>query len=123
MAERAGVFKGAIRYETGKDESRGAWCTAHATLAKNGENIEGPPISIAMAKAEGWWHERLDKNNRKFCKWLTMPGVMLRYRAAMFLIRLHVPWVLMGLHQSVEELQEDLGRREFCIRSNPDATG
>ena len=39
-------------------------------LDKNDHRVEGPTISIQMAKAEGWY----DKNGSK---WKTMPDVML----------------------------------------------
>lgn len=68
------------------------------TVDKVGEVLEGPPVSIGMAKAEGWF----GKNGSK---WKTMPELMLRYRAAAFFGRLYAPDVLMGMH-TVEEIQD-----------------
>lgn len=87
-----------IRFEvTGDDDDRSciAW-----TTDKTGERLEGPPASIAMAKAEGWFA----KNGSK---WKTMPELMLRYRAAAFFGRLYAPDVLNGMH-ATEEV-EDIG--------------
>jgi hypothetical protein len=58
--------------------------------------IEGPEVTMSMAKAEGW----IDKNGSK---WKTMPEVMLRYRAAAFFGRLYAPEILMGM-QTQEEI-------------------
>jgi hypothetical protein len=71
-----------------------AWTEEKAT----GQRLEGPPVSIDMAKAEGWFQ-------KKGSKWQTMPEVMLRYRAASFFGRLYAPDVLMGM-QTAEELHD-----------------
>ena len=87
-----------VRFEVtgeGDDRSCIAW-----TTDKTGERLEGPPASIAMAKAEGWFA----KNGSK---WKTMPELMLRYRAAAFFGRLYAPDVLNGMH-ATEEV-EDIG--------------
>lgn len=73
-------------------------CTAWAKENDSGETLEGPPVSIAMAKKEGWY----GKNGSK---WQTMPDLMLRYRAATFFGRLYAPDLLMGM-QTAEELQD-----------------
>jgi hypothetical protein len=73
-------------------------CVAHARELATGETLEGPPVSIQMAKAEGWY----GKNGSK---WQTMPELMLRYRAATFFGRLYAPDLLMGM-QTTEELQD-----------------
>ena len=89
-----------VRFEvTGEGDNRSciAW-----TTDKTGERLEGPPASIAMAKAEGWYA----KNGSK---WKTMPELMLRYRAAAFFGRLYAPDVLNGMH-ATEEV-EDIGDR------------
>lgn len=65
-------------------------CVAIAKDLASGELLEGPPISISMAKKEGWY-------NKTGSKWQTMPDLMLRYRAAAFFSRLYAPEVAMGL--------------------------
>jgi len=70
-------------------------CKAVATDKATGEVLEGPTVSLEMAKAEGW----LDKAGSK---WKTMPELMLKYRAAAFFGRLYAPEVLMGMQTSEE---------------------
>jgi hypothetical protein len=60
------------------------------------QRIEGPPVTMKMAKAEGW----VDKNGSK---WKTMPELMIRYRAAAFFGRLYTPEIMMGM-QTKEEI-------------------
>jgi len=57
--------------------------------------IEGPEVSMAMAKAEGW-------STKKGSKWITMPELMLRYRSAAFFGRLYAPEILMGMQTDSE---------------------
>lgn len=81
-------------------------CTAWAT-DRTGERLEGPQITIAMAKAEGWF-------NKSGSKWQTMPELMLRYRAAKFFGNLYAPDVLMGM--STQDEIEDIG--DAPVRAN-----
>lgn len=71
-------------------------CVAYATELATGERIEGPAVTIEMAIQEGW-------TAKAESKWLTMPDLMLRYRAAAFFGRLYAPDILMGMH-TVEEV-------------------
>lgn len=71
-------------------------CIAVATDKATGEVLEGVPVSIAMAKAEGWY----TKNGSK---WKTMPELMLRYRAAAFFSRLYCPEITMAMHTAEEQ--------------------
>lgn len=59
--------------------------------------LESVPVTIAMAKAEGWF-------DKKGSKWQTMPELMLRYRAATFFGRMYAPEVLMGLQTEEEAI-------------------
>lgn len=83
-------------------------CTAWVIEKGTGEKLEGPPVSIEMAKREGWY----GKNGSK---WQTMPELMLRYRAATFFGRLYAPDILMGMRTSDEmydiEANEEMRRR------------
>lgn len=72
----------------------GRTCLAYA-IDRDGNRIEGVPISMAMAKVEGWY----DKNGSK---WQTMPELMLRYRAATFFKNIHCPEITMGFKTSDE---------------------
>jgi hypothetical protein len=69
---------------------------AVATEKATGQTVEGPVVTMEMAKAEGWL-------NKAGSKWQTMPELMMRYRAAAFFGRLYAPEITMGMH-SVEEV-------------------
>lgn len=73
-------------------------CTAWAIERGSGERLEGPPVSIEMARREGWFE-------KSGSKWQTMPELMLRYRAATFFGRLYAPDILMGM-RAQEELMD-----------------
>lgn len=73
-------------------------CYAWAKDLADDERLEGPVVSIEMAKAEGWF-------GKSGSKWKTMPELMLRYRAAAFFGRLYAPHVLMGM-QTADEVQD-----------------
>jgi hypothetical protein len=95
---QSGKFS-AMRYEFTGQPGTDSWgCRAYATERETGERIEGPEVTIGMAKREGW----ATKNGSK---WQTMPELMLRYRAAAFLIRTAAPEIAMGM-QTAEELRD-----------------
>lgn len=73
-------------------------CIAWAIDRSTGDELEGPPVSIDMAKKEGWF-------GKTGSKWQTMPQLMLRYRAAKFFGNLYAPDVLMGMH-TAEEIED-----------------
>lgn len=88
--EGCGKFKpGSVRPtyfgERGTD-SRGCYLTA--VWADSGEKVEGPEVTIKMARSEGW---------TKNPKWINMPELMLAYRASAFFARIYCPDMLMGL--------------------------
>lgn len=83
-----------LRFEcsgAGDGRSVKAWATEKAT----GERLEGPAVTIEMAKKEGW-------SARNGSKWQTMSELMLRYRAATFFGRLYAPEILMGMNTTDE---------------------
>jgi hypothetical protein len=85
-----------LRFQiSGEGENMGCRAWAY-DLSNNNEKIEGPLVTMKMAKAEGW----LDKNGSK---WKTMPELMMRYRAAAFFGRLYAPEIMMGM-QTAEEV-------------------
>lgn len=65
-------------------------CYAAATDKASGEELIGETITLEMARREGW-------STKNGSKWLTMPGQMLRYRAASFWTRVYCPEVSLGL--------------------------
>jgi hypothetical protein len=101
-----------IRYRySGEGDSRS--CVAYCTEVATGEKLEGPAVSIGMAKKEGWY-------GKQGSKWPTMPDLMLSYRAAAFWSRLYEPGVTMGMHTS-EEI-EDIGFQQAQVQTVAPAT-
>jgi len=90
-ANTSGIFRGPLRYEEGD-----GWCQCWAILEVDGERVEGPKVTMEMAKAEGW------TSNKKY---QTMQPLMLRYRAATFFVRLVSPEAMLGF-QTVDELED-----------------
>lgn len=82
-----------ISYEHGTED--GGRCRAVSAVRSTGQVIQGPWVSMNMAKAEGW----VSKNGSK---WQTMPELMLCYRAASFMIRTTAPELSLGLPTSEE---------------------
>ena len=92
---KSGRFS-ALRYVFSGQEGTDSWgCRAVATELATGEKLEGPLITIALAKKEGWY----SKNGSK---WQTMPELMLRYRAASWFVRAYAPEIAMGLPEQGE---------------------
>ena len=96
LLNRSGRIKGSLKYRfegDGKSLACIAYCVEHAT----GEILEHR-LDWRTVESEGW----LKKSGSK---WVTDPTMMMQYRAAMRLIRLHFPEVLLGM-SSVEEAEE-----------------
>ena len=64
-------------------------CVAYATEISTGEVLESDPITIETAIKEGWY-------TKSGSKWVTMPSLMLTYRAAAFWQRMYCPEISMG---------------------------
>lgn len=93
----------AIKYkETGKKGTDSQGIIAYTREKGSDEIIAGPEVTIAIAKAEGWY-------DKKGSKWKTMPDQMLRYRAAAWLIRTTAPEISMGL-QTADEIIDVEGK-------------
>jgi len=73
-------------------------CIAWTKSKADGALLEGPKITLEMAKSEGW-------STKAGSKWVTMPELMLRYRAAAFFARLYAPDITLGMH-TAEELHD-----------------
>lgn len=98
VANQCGKYT-SIRYEmTGTEGQLDRGCAAYMTEISTGEKLVGPRVTMQMAKDEGW-------STKKGSKWITMPEIMIRYRAAAFLIRTYAPELTMGLH-TAEERQD-----------------
>lgn len=91
LANQRGPFAGPITWSS-QGQGDSLEVTAKATVRATGEVVSAT-VSMAMAKAEGWV---------KNPKYRSIPEQMLRYRSATWLIRLHCPEVLLGLHTDEE---------------------
>lgn len=85
-------------------------CVAYAKDTATGELLEGPPVSIAMAKKEGWF-------SKSGSKWQTMPELMLMYRSGTFFGRMYAPELTMGMQTSDELI--DVGTTAHVSAPSP----
>lgn len=79
-------------------------CVAYATELSSGEVLESDPITIETAIKEGWY-------TKSGSKWVTMPSLMLTYRAAAFWQRMYCPEISMGF--LTKEEADDVQDAEF----------
>jgi hypothetical protein len=87
------------------ERDKPSWgCYATAVRAANGVRCYSDTITMAMAAAEGWL-------NKPGSKWKTMPGQMMRYRAATFFARAYCPDILLG-YRTKDEVQDISGYEE-----------
>ena len=90
-----------LRFDWRGEEGADSWgCRAYARDLATNDRLDGTWITIAMAKAEGWY-------GRQGSKWQTMPEQMLRYRAGAFFGRIYAPHVTLGL-PTAEELVDQI---------------
>ena len=82
---------------TGKGDDLACQCVAKEISSET--ELEGPTVTMAMAKAEGW-------ATKSGSKWRTMPDLMIRYRAAAMWGRLYIPDLLVGISHSQEEVMD-----------------
>ena len=85
--------------EVGKD-SYGVYLEA---IDNFGNIVKGVPVTIGMAKAEGWY----DRNP----KWKTLSALMLRYRASAFFMRAECASIAMGF-LTKEEVEDVWGNEQ-----------
>jgi hypothetical protein len=116
----------------GKDD----WgCRAACANRETGEQILGPEITIALSKAEGWYDKK-SKDGKPASKWPTMPELMLRYRAASWMIDTTAPELTMGigtveehldvgelLDAAVEETQRRQDAKNAAFANSPSKDG
>lgn len=87
-----------LQYEEENEGTVKHRCRAFATEKSTGQILKGDWVSLEMATAEGW-------STKNGSKWKTMPGLMLKYRAAAFWQRVYAPEISMGL-STEEELRD-----------------
>jgi hypothetical protein len=97
-----------LRYQMLGEPGTDSYGCRAFTVGKDGERIDGPAITVKLAKDQGWWV-------RKGSKWPSMTEMMLRYRAASWLVRTLAPELTMGI-QTRDEIED-------AIDVTPDAHG
>lgn len=88
-------FRNVTLHYVGKEKSDewGAYITAERV--SNGKTLKGGTVTIATAKKEGWFQ-------KPGSKWVSMPELMLAYRAYAWFGRVYCPELMMGM-QTMEE--------------------
>jgi hypothetical protein len=93
MINASGKFS-PLRFVMDNDDAPSS-CYAVAKDKDSGEELKGEKITLEMAKKEGW-------STKNGSKWLTMPGQMLRYRAASFWSRAYASDMSLGMYTQDE---------------------
>lgn len=89
----------ALRWKWQGTEGKDDWgCRAYAKDKESGEECVGPLVTIALAKAEGWYA-------KSGSKWKTLPELMLMYRSAGFWTRVYCPELSLGLNTAEEAIE------------------
>ena len=102
MVNAAGRFE-PLQFKMEGDEGKpNRSCVAWTKSKADGVMLERPKITLEMAKAEGW-------STKSGSKWVTMPELMLRYRAAAFFARLYAPDITLGM-MTAEEVADAVER-------------
>ena len=110
MINASGKFS-PLRFVFDSDEAP-TWCYAVARDMATGEELKGERITLEMAKKEGW-------STKNGSKWLTMPGQMLRYRAASFWSRAYASDMSLGMYTQDEVRDFAEPPRNVTPKANP----
>lgn len=110
MINASGKFS-PLRFVFDSDEAP-TWCYAVARDMATGEELKGERITLEMAKREGW-------STKNGSKWLTMPGQMLRYRAASFWSRAYASDMSLGMYTQDEVRDFAEPPRNVTPKANP----
>lgn len=96
LINSSGKYDMELQFDEEEKDGKPYACTCWTEL--NGRRVSGIRITMDMADKEGW-------SKKNGSKWLTIPQVMLRYRAASFFARMNCPELSIGLY-SKEELDD-----------------
>ena len=117
LLNRSSSVKGRVTFELG-GEGEGRYCIASAIDAETGLK-HSQRVDIALAVREGWTKPKGYGDKQQVSKWVTMPDIMLQYRAAAFLGRINFPEIILGM-STVEELEDVHG--EHVVAEGSDST-
>lgn len=96
LINASGKYDMELQFDEEEKDGKPYACTCWTEKA--GRKVTGIKITMDMAEKEGW-------SKKNGSKWLTIPQVMLRYRAASFFARMNCPELSIGLY-SKEELDD-----------------
>jgi hypothetical protein len=102
-----------IKFEYNNETGDKYGCRAYATELSTGDKLFGSWVTMALAKAEGWYA-------KSGSKWQTMPDQMMMYRAASFFIRVYAPEISMGMQTREEILDTYDYEKSKWERLNPE---
>lgn len=102
LIERTGKYKNLELNYVGEKGKDSYGCYLSAVRVSDGKIINGPTVTMQMAKAEKWTSNS---------KWLTLTDLMLAYRCQSFFCRLYVPEAMNGIYTS-EEVEEVSTQRQ-----------
>lgn len=103
MINNSGFFDFELQYE--EEEKNGKPYSCRCWTEKNGRRVDGIKVTMDMADAEGW-------TKKNGSKWKTLPGLMLRYRAASFFANLNCPELTSGMYTREEMLDNDFSEKK-----------
>jgi hypothetical protein len=119
LINQSGKYSEPLKFEfSGTGEEYG--CTAYTKETKSGEVVRGPKITWRLVVAEGW---NKDKGTTK-SKWVTMPDLMYRYRAASWFANTNCPELKLGM-QTVEEINDFIDLQpdrsgKYSVKNEPE---
>ena len=96
LINASGKYDMELQFDEEEKDGKPYACTCWTE--KDGRKVTGIKITMDMAEKEGW-------SKKNGSKWVTIPQVMLRYRAASFFARMNCPELSIGLY-SKEELDD-----------------
>ena len=97
MINSSGKYDMELQFDEKRDKNGKPYsCTCWTE--KDGRKVTGIEVTMDMANAEGW-------TKKNGSKWITMPQVMLRYRAASFFSRMNCPELSNGLYTTEEAIE------------------
>lgn len=96
LIERTGKFRDLELNYIGERGQDSYGCYLSAIRVSDGKVINGPEVTIAMAKAEKWTSNP---------KWSTLKDLMLAYRCQSYFCRIHCPEAMSGIY-TTEEIED-----------------
>lgn len=108
MINASGKYDTELQFE--EEEKAGEPYSCRCWTTKDGRRVDGIKVTMDMAEKEGW-------TKKNGSKWKTLPGLMLRYRAASFFANLNCPELTSGFYTREEMLDNDFGQKESARKN------